>query len=201
MVKISVSSKCFCITGETKEARETYQALITAAGGRWVSAVSSAVDYLVAGNTPGPSKMKKAAELNTPIITEQELEQALRAELDLQGDLLSVAWRLPLKKEQTDRKTSKVTGLGGEYKEGWDNPNEMQVKGSRICITGKLDMPRSEYVKLIEAAGGEWCKDISASTDYLVIGEAAGAKVTKAEKAGVPVRTLAALRKALNLEK
>lgn len=55
-------------------------------------------------------------------------------------------------------------------------------------------MSRDEAGALIEANGGKVSGSISAKTDYLLAGEAAGSKLAKAEKLGVTVIDLAGLR-------
>ncbi|MDR0686595.1 MAG: NAD-dependent DNA ligase LigA [Dysgonamonadaceae bacterium] len=53
--------------------REKYRDILERDGGRVSSAVSSGVDYLVAGEKAGPAKLKKANELGVKIISEVEL--------------------------------------------------------------------------------------------------------------------------------
>ncbi len=52
--------------------RDEYKALITAHGGKNVSAVSAKTDYLLAGDNMGPAKLEKANKLGVKIITEDE---------------------------------------------------------------------------------------------------------------------------------
>ncbi|OGW52861.1 MAG: DNA ligase (NAD(+)) LigA [Nitrospirae bacterium RBG_13_43_8] len=54
-----------------------------------------------------------------------------------------------------------------------------------IVITGTLPRPRKEVEDLIEGDGGHVSSAISASTDYLVVGEDPGSKLQKAEALGV----------------
>ncbi len=55
-------------------------------------------------------------------------------------------------------------------------------------------MSREDASALIEANGGKVSGSVSAKTDYLLAGEAAGSKLAKAEKLGVPVLDLDGLR-------
>lgn len=69
--------------------------------------------------------------------------------------------------------------------------------GKSFCITGTLSVSRSEMQALIEAAGGKVSGSVSKKTNYLVVGEDAGSKATKAKAAGVTLLTEAEIRKML----
>lgn len=68
------------------------------------------------------------------------------------------------------------------------------LEGKTFVITGTLpSMGRSEAKEWIEARGGKVTGSVSKKTDYLVAGEAAGSKLTKAQELGIPVLDEAAL--------
>lgn len=72
------------------------------------------------------------------------------------------------------------------------------LSGKTLVITGTLPgISRDEAAALIEANGGKVSGSVSKSTDYLLAGEAAGSKLAKAEKLGVTIIDLAALRRLL----
>ncbi|MDE0853601.1 MAG: NAD-dependent DNA ligase LigA [Nevskia sp.] len=69
------------------------------------------------------------------------------------------------------------------------------LSGKTLVITGTLPgISRDEAGALIEAHGGKVSGSISAKTDYLLAGEAAGSKLAKAEKLGVTVIDLDGLK-------
>lgn len=62
------------------------------------------------------------------------------------------------------------------------------LAGKVFVITGTLpSLSREEAKAKIEAAGGKVTDSVSKKTSYLVAGEAAGSKLTKAQTLGVPV--------------
>lgn len=74
----SLVGKTFLISGVFADySREDLAALIESHGGKMVSSISAKLNYLVAGDKMGPSKLAKAEKLNIPIISEQELLQLI----------------------------------------------------------------------------------------------------------------------------
>ena len=59
--------------------------------------------------------------------------------------------------------------------------------GKTVVLTGTLTMKRSEAQKMLEAAGAKVSGSVSKKTDYVVAGEDAGSKLTKAQELGVTV--------------
>jgi DNA ligase (NAD+) len=67
-------------------------------------------------------------------------------------------------------------------------PGEGPLAGKTLVLTGTLpDLTREEATQKITAAGGRVTTSVSKKTDYVVAGEAAGSKLEKAERLGVPV--------------
>ncbi len=67
------------ITGNYSIPRDSMKALIEANGGKNSSSVSGKTDYLLAGEKPGPEKIKKAEALGIRIITESEFMDMISA--------------------------------------------------------------------------------------------------------------------------
>ena len=62
------------------------------------------------------------------------------------------------------------------------------LEGMTLVVTGTLPgFSRQEAEEAIRAAGGKPAGSVSKATDYLVAGESAGSKLTKAQDLGVPV--------------
>jgi len=72
-----------------------------------------------------------------------------------------------------------------------DAPKEklkQSLKGLTIVVTGSLvDFSRDSATEAIISRGGKASSSISAKTDYLVAGDAAGSKLTKASELGVTI--------------
>jgi DNA ligase (NAD+) len=64
---------------------------------------------------------------------------------------------------------------------------EQPLAGQTWVLTGALSMPRARAKALLESLGARVVGSVSAKTDYLLAGEAAGSKLTKAEKLGIEV--------------
>ncbi|WP_207424916.1 NAD-dependent DNA ligase LigA [Desertivirga brevis] len=69
-----LTGKTFIISGVFADySREELAQLIESNGGKILSSISGKLNYLVAGDNMGPSKLEKANKLNIPIISDQEL--------------------------------------------------------------------------------------------------------------------------------
>jgi DNA ligase (NAD+) len=72
------------------------------------------------------------------------------------------------------------------------------IAGKTFVLTGTLPtLGRDEARDLIEKAGGKVSGSVSKKTDFVVAGEEAGSKLTKAQELGVPVLDEDGLRKLL----
>ena len=81
-----------------------------------------------------------------------------------------------------------------------DDAAPKPLNGLSFVLTGTLpNLSRKEAGELIQAAGGVVRSSVSAKTDYVVAGEAAGSKATKAANLGVPILDEAGLRELLRI--
>ncbi|QPH41109.1 NAD-dependent DNA ligase LigA [Pedobacter endophyticus] len=71
--------KTFVISGVFESyGRDELKDLIEANGGKILSGISGKLNYLVAGDNMGPSKLEKATKLNVPIISDAELIEMIK---------------------------------------------------------------------------------------------------------------------------
>lgn len=69
-------------------------------------------------------------------------------------------------------------------------PTDASLKGETFVLTGTLPtLKRSEAAEMIEKRGGKVSGSVSKKTSYVVAGEKAGSKLTKAQSLGIPVLT------------
>ncbi len=78
-------------------------------------------------------------------------------------------------------------------------PKGTKLEGLTFVLTGTLPtLSRDEASKKIKAAGGKVSGSVSSKTSFVVAGEAAGSKLTKANSLGIPVIDEQALLAMLN---
>ncbi len=76
--------------------------------------------------------------------------------------------------------------MTAQEEETFDSP----ISGKTIVVTGTLPtLGRKEAQELIERYGGKASGSVSQKTDYVLAGENAGSKLTKAQELGIPVLT------------
>jgi len=77
--------------------------------------------------------------------------------------------------------------FSSELRSSAEADGEGPFTGTTWVITGTLSAPRDAFAERIREAGGKVSGSISSKTSYLLAGEKAGSKLTKAEKLGVAV--------------
>ncbi len=94
---------------------------------------------------------------------------------------------------------SRLQNLGLQLEaEQTETPTTL-LSGKTFVITGTLPtLKREEAKELIEKTGAKVTDSVSKKTDYLVVGEAAGSKLAKAQKLGITCLEEAQLLELLN---
>ena len=69
------------------------------------------------------------------------------------------------------------------------NTSNENINGKTFVITGTLSRPRDEIKEEIEGFGGNVTGSVTKKTDYVIAGEKAGSKLTKANEFGIRVLT------------
>ncbi len=80
LISLVLTSKTIVITGNFSISRDDMKKLIERHGGKNGSSVSSKTSFLLAGDKPGPEKIKKAESLGISIISEQKFMDMLPQE-------------------------------------------------------------------------------------------------------------------------
>ncbi len=80
----------------------------------------------------------------------------------------------------------RAAGVDMEYHEA--EGGSQKLSGKKFVITGKFDgLSRNDVTALVENNGGSVAGSVSKKTDFVIAGEDAGSKLTKAEALGVSV--------------
>jgi len=123
-------------------------------------------------------------------------EETLEA-VDGVGSILTASIRAFFEEPKNRRLVEELRELGLNFAEPdtGEEAGESPLSGKTFVITGTLpSFTRDEATAWIEARGGKVTSAVSKKTDYLLAGEEAGSKLTKAEKLGVEVLDEAGLR-------
>ena len=76
----------------------------------------------------------------------------------------------------------------GSAEEQTEKPENTPFSGKTVVLTGTLPtLDRREATALIEQAGGKTSGSVSKKTDYVLAGESAGSKLTKAQDLGIAI--------------
>ena len=104
----------------------------------------------------------------------------------------AVAW---FRDERNVALLDKLRGAGLRFAAAKKAPTADTFAGRTFVITGTLPTwSRDEAKAFIEANGGKVTDSVSKKTSYLVVGENAGSKLTKAQALGITILDEAALR-------
>ncbi|MGB5291620.1 MAG: NAD-dependent DNA ligase LigA [Lysobacterales bacterium] len=89
--------------------------------------------------------------------------------------------------EKNLRVIQALKDAGVEWQALEENAGEQPLAGETWVLTGALSMPRIQAKNLLESLGAKVSGSVSGKTSTLLAGEAAGSKLTKAEKLGVKI--------------
>lgn len=79
--------------------------------------------------------------------------------------------------------------LGVSMEDKQEEATQKPLEGLKVVLTGSLQMPRRELEEQLIALGAQPQGSVSKKTDYVLAGENAGSKLTKAQELGIPVIT------------
>jgi len=89
--------------------------------------------------------------------------------------------------EQSQHQIRMLRDAGVSF-ESREEISDLRFAGKTFVLTGTLSgLTRDEASELIERFGGKTSSSVSKKTDYVLAGEAAGSKLTKAQELGIPV--------------
>ena len=96
--------------------------------------------------------------------------------------------------EKNKEMIARLKSLGVNMEAEETETIDSEVSGKTVVITGTLPtLGRKEAAELVEKYGGKVSGSVSKKTDYVVAGESAGSKLTRAQELGITVLTEAEL--------
>ena len=112
------------------------------------------------------------------------------AKIDGFGAIMAKSVESYFRLEGTVELISQLKALGLQMKPSEQKPKGGVFEGKTFVLTGTLPtMKRSEASKLVEQNGGKTASSVSKKTSYVLAGEEAGSKLTKAQTLGIPILT------------
>lgn len=104
------------------------------------------------------------------------------------GEVMANSIREFFMQEQTKKLIEKLKDAGVNMECLEEQSNDKRFEGKVFVLTGTLDtMTRKEAEDIIEKFGGKTSSSVSKKTDYVLAGEEAGSKLTKAQELGVTI--------------
>lgn len=109
-------------------------------------------------------------------------------ETDDVGDITAESIYEFFKQEQTIDLINKLKNVNVNMKLNEEENTDNRFEGKTFVLTGSLEeFTRDEASKIIESHGGKTSSSVSKKTDYVLAGEEAGSKLTKAESLGIKI--------------
>ena len=120
---------------------------------------------------------------NLSLATEEELSQ-----IEDIGPIVANSIREFFMQEQTQDLISRLKNAGVNTYRIKDEEEDNRFEGKIFVLTGSLDKySRDEASQIIEKFGGKTSSSVSKKTSYVLAGEDAGSKLTKAQNLGVTI--------------
>ncbi|MBO5478983.1 MAG: NAD-dependent DNA ligase LigA [Clostridia bacterium] len=112
------------------------------------------------------------------------------ATLDDVGQIMAESIYEFFNQDQTIDLITKLRNAGVNMKEEQEEETDQRFLGLTFVLTGSLDnYTREEAGEIIEKFGGKVSSSVSKKTNYVLAGEEAGSKLTKAQELGVTIIT------------
>jgi len=110
------------------------------------------------------------------------------SEIDEIGDIIAESVCEFFASEYGSQTVDELLAVGVQATAAEETVASAVLAGKTLVVTGTLvEYTRDEIKQLIEQHGGRAGSSVSKKTDYVVAGEKAGSKLTKAQELGVPV--------------
>ena len=147
---------------------------------------------------------KSAKTLARRFKTMENLKNATLEELimtDDVGEITAKSIYELFKQEQTQDLLNRLKQANVNMKLKEETNNDNRFEGKTFVLTGSLEnYTREEASNIIESFGGKTSSSVSKKTDYVLAGEEAGSKLTKAESLGVKIITEQEFKEMIKLE-
>lgn len=112
------------------------------------------------------------------------------AELDDIGQIMAQSIYQFFKQDQTIDLINKLRDAGVNMREEQNETGDTRFEGLTFVLTGSLEnYTREQAGEIIEKFGGKVSSSVSKKTNYVLAGEEAGSKLTKAQSLGVNIIT------------
>lgn len=138
----------------------------------------------------GTKSAKTLAKKYTTIENLQEAPLADLAETEDVGEITAKSVYEFFEQEQTKDLLNKLAEAGVNMADKKQKIKDKRFEGKTFVLTGSLEKyTRDEASKIIEGFGGKTSSSVSKKTSYVLAGEEAGSKLTKAQELGVEIIT------------
>ena len=117
----------------------------------------------------------------------QEASEEILTEVSDVGPIVAGHVAAFFQQEKNLKVIQALSDAGVDWQPLEEKGGEQPLAGETWVLTGALSMPRIQAKNLLEALGAKVTGSVSAKTSILLAGEAAGSKLTKAQKLGVKV--------------